>query len=132
MQWLYIARGIKNVEHHYLWFSHTCTNTARCFSLLVTFPHLLSRRLPNGAEYLFLARDEADVAAWVQAINSVIQGGGSGATSSSVSSGALSSPPLSQIGSPTHSGNFYIGSNLHTHTRIVVNWGARDAWSSAP
>ena len=56
-------------------------------------------RLPNGAEYLFVARDEADVTAWVQAINSVIQG----AAPSSVSS-TVSSPPLSQIGSPTHSG----------------------------
>ena len=65
---------------------------------------LLTQRLPNGAEYLFVARDEADVTAWVQAINSVIQG--RIAAPSSMSS-ALSSPPLSQIGSPTHSGNYY-------------------------
>ena len=66
--------------------------------------HTWPYRLPNGAEYLFVARDESDVMAWVQAISSVIQGGGSVAPSS-VSS-AVSSPPLSQIGSPAHSGNF--------------------------
>ena len=59
-------------------------------------------RLPSGAEYLFVARDEADVVAWVQAINSVIQGGGSAAASSS--SSTVSSPPQSVVGSPGHLG----------------------------
>ena len=76
--------------------------------MIPTLAHLLieltvTHRLPNGAEYLFVARDDTDVTAWVQSISSVIQGGS--AAPSSVSS-AMSSPPLSQIGSPTHSGNY--------------------------
>ena len=49
-----------------------------------------------------MARDEADVVAWVQGINSVIQGGGSAAASSS--SSTVSSPPQSVVGSPGHLG----------------------------
>ena len=32
----------------------------------------LSYRLPSGAEYLFIARDEGDVHSWVTAINAAI------------------------------------------------------------
>ena len=60
-------------------------------------------RLPNGAEYLFVARDDADVSSWVQAINSVIQGGSAASSTGSLSS-ALPSPPQSQLGSPGHTG----------------------------
>ena len=60
-------------------------------------------RLPNGAEYLFVTRDETDVTAWVQAINSVIVNGN--ATPSSQGTSAVSGPPQSQIKSLTHAGN---------------------------
>ena len=36
--------------------------------------YLFTCRLPNGAEYLFVAKDEPEVISWVQTINSVIQG----------------------------------------------------------
>lgn len=32
-----------------------------------------SYRLPNGAEYLFIARDDTDVVSWVAVINTAIQ-----------------------------------------------------------
>ena len=34
---------------------------------------MLFVRLPSGAEYLLIARDEADLLAWVDAINKAIQ-----------------------------------------------------------
>ena len=32
-----------------------------------------THRLPNGAEYLFIARDDTDVLSWVASINTAIQ-----------------------------------------------------------
>ena len=42
-------------------------------TFLYTTPISLPPRLPNGAEYLFIARDEADLVGWVEAINRAIQ-----------------------------------------------------------
>ena len=77
-----------------------------CLSLYCIFimaNNIMLYRLPNGAEYLFVARDDADVSSWVQAINSVIQGGSAASSTGSLSS-ALSSPPQSQLGSAGHTG----------------------------
>ena len=40
----------------------------------LAFCPFLVCRLPNGAEYLFIARDETEVQSWVTAINAAIDG----------------------------------------------------------
>jgi len=49
---------------------HTHTHTH-----VHTYIHMHTHRLLNGAEYLFVAKDEVDVISWVSAIKSAIQPG---------------------------------------------------------
>lgn len=44
-----------------------------CILQYALYTSTLIGRLPNGAEYLFIARDEADLVGWVEAINRAIK-----------------------------------------------------------
>ena len=53
--------------------THACSLVHVC--ILHVHTHTHTHRLLNGAEYLFIAKDEIDVLSWVASIKSAIQQG---------------------------------------------------------